>query len=144
MTPKVVTIEYMQTVRNAARRMNKFGISSLLVVSEDGLKGIITERDIVQRVVCSGLDPAETQVNEVMSEPVIVVAPDEPLERAVELMLIQRIKKLPVMEREDDVMKLIGILSLLDVAQLHPDLLEGLRAMVEEQYASIEGGFYVS
>jgi len=49
-----------------------------------------------------------------------------------------------VMERNDGVMKLIGILSLLDVAQLHPDLLEGLRAMVEEQYASAEGDFYVS
>ena len=57
MTPQVVTIDYMQSVRNAARRMTKFGISSLLVVADDGLKGIITERDIVQRIVCSGLDP---------------------------------------------------------------------------------------
>lgn len=144
MTPQVVTIDYMQSVRNAARRMTKFGISSLLVVADDGLKGIITERDIVQRIVCSGLDPAGTPVCDVMSEPVIVVGPEEPLEKAVELMLIQKIKKLPVMERDDGVMKLIGILSLLDVAQLHPDLLEGLRAMVEEQYASAEGDFYVS
>lgn len=144
MTPQVVTIDYMQSVRNAARRMTKFGISSLLVVADDGLKGIITERDIVQRIVCSGLDPAGTPVCDIMSEPVIVVGPEEPLEKAIELMLIQKIKKLPVMERNDGVMKLIGILSLLDVAQLHPDLLEGLRTMVEAQYASVEGDFYVS
>ena len=144
MTPQVVTIDYMQSVKNAARRMTKFGISSLLVVSDDGLKGIITERDIVQRVVCSGMDPNTTPVCDVMSEPVIVVGPDEPLEKAVELMLIQRIKKLPVMERDEGVMRLVGILSLMDVAQLHPDLLEGLRAIVEEQFNSIEADFYVS
>lgn len=144
MTPQVVSIDHMQSVKNAARKMSKFSISSLLVTSGDGLKGIITETDIVRRVVCSGTDPDATPVCEVMSEPVIVVGPEEPLEKAVEIMLVQKIKKLPVMESVEGVMKLVGILSLMDVAQLHPDLLEGLRAMVEEQFASIEGDFYVS
>jgi CBS domain-containing protein len=61
MTPQVVTIEPTQSVKNAARRMTMFGISSLLVLSKEGLKGIITEKDIISRVVCMGLVPAKVR-----------------------------------------------------------------------------------
>jgi CBS domain-containing protein len=144
MTPQVVTIEPTQNVKNAARRMTMFGISSLLVLSKEGLKGILTEKDIISRVVCMGMDPSKVKVKEIMSEPVIVVGPDEPLEKAVELMLTQRIKKLPVLENEEGNYRLVGILSLLDVAGIHPDLVNSIKAMVEAESQEPEAKFYVS
>ena len=144
MTERVITTDINESVKNAARAMAKFGISSLLVFSEEGLRGIVTERDIVTRVVCAGLDPSEVPVCDVMSEPVIVVSPDTMLERAVELMLMNQIKKLPVLEQTDDDYNVLGILSLVDVARLHPELVCAMNAMVQVDMVSPEAGFYVS
>jgi predicted transcriptional regulator len=83
-------------------------------------------------------------VKEIMSEPVIVVGPDEPLEKAVELMLTQRIKKLPVLENNEGSYRLVGILSLLDVAGIHPDLINSIKEMVEMEASEPEAKFYVS
>lgn len=144
MTERVITTTIDESVKNAARAMAKFGISSLLVFSEEGLRGIVTERDIVTRVVCAGLDPSEVPVCDVMSEPVIVVSPDTLLERAVELMLINQIKKLPVLEQVEEDFNVLGILSLVDVARLHPELVCAMNAMVQEEMIGPEAGFYVS
>ena len=144
MTERVITTDVNESVKNAAREMAKFGISSLLVFSEEGLKGILTERDIITRVVCAGLDPSKVPVCDVMSEPVIVVSPDTPLEEAVELMLVREIKKLPVLEKNGEMYDVRGILSLIDVARIHPDLVNTMKAMVEVEMVGPEAGFYVS
>ena len=144
MTERVITTDVDDSVKNAARAMAKFGISSLLVFSEEGLKGILTERDIITRIVCAGLDPSEVPVCDVMSEPVIVVAPDTPLENAVELMLVHQIKKLPILEQKEESYNVRGIISLVDIARLHPDIINTMRAMVEVGMVSPEAGFYVS
>jgi CBS domain-containing protein len=144
MTERVITTDVDDSVKNAARAMAKFGISSLLVFSEEGLKGILTERDIITRIVCAGLDPSEVPVCDVMSEPVIVVAPDTPLENAVELMLVHQIKKLPIIDQKEESYNVLGIISLVDVARLHPDIINTMRAMVEVEMVSPEAGFYVS
>ena len=144
MTERVITTDVNESVKNAAREMAKFGISSLLVFSEEGLKGILTERDIITRVVCAGLDPSKIPFCDVMSEPVIVVSPDTPLEEAVELMLVREIKKLPVLEKNGETYDVRGILSLIDVARIHPDLVNTMKAMVEVEMVGPEAGFYVS
>lgn len=143
MTPQVVTTSDDQTVKNAARVMANHGISSLIVFSQDGLKGILTEKDIVTRVVCAGLDPGDVCVGEIMSEPVIVITPETPLEKAAEIMLQHRIKKLPVMENMDGALKLVGILSLIDVASTQPELMKGLKEMVQMETDSMVPAFYV-
>jgi len=147
MVPQVVTISPDQTVKNAARTMTKFSISSLLVMEEGGrILGIVTERDIVSRVVCSGIDPQKISICEIMSEPIIAVSPEEPIESAVELMLTHKIKKLPVMERQEEAYRLMGILSLLDVARIQPDLINSLKTLLQPEGEQIEGqpNFYVS
>jgi CBS domain-containing protein len=144
MTERVITTDVNESVKNAAREMAKFGISSLLVFSEEGLKGILTERDIITRVVCAGLDPSEVPVCDVMSEPVIVVEPDTPLENAVEIMLVNQIKKLPILVQNEEKYTVLGILSLMDVARLHPDIVNTMKAMIEVDMVSPEAGFYVS
>lgn len=144
MTQHVVSTKDGQTVKNAARIMANHGISCVLVFSNDGLKGILTERDIVTRVVCAGLDPGDVCVEEIMSEPVFVIGPDTPLEQATEIMLTHRIKKLPVMDGEDDELKVVGILSLIDVASVQPDLIHSIKEMLAVEMEGVDASFYVS
>ena len=138
MSTDVVSVEATQTVKNAARSMAKFGISGLVVLHEGNLAGILTERDILVRVVTSGINPESVHVKDVMSEPVIVVNPAMPLEKAVNIMLQEKIKKLPVVERDEENIKLVGILSITDVARLQPKLLESIKAFTEMNDLALE------
>ncbi len=145
MSPDVITVEASQTIKNAARSMAKFGISGLVVLHEGNLAGILTERDILMRVVTSGINPESVHVKDVMSEPVIVVNPDMPLKKAVNIMFHEKIKKLPVVEVNEEHIKLVGILSLTDVARLQPKLLEGIKAIAELNDLALEASanFYI-
>ena len=145
MSDDVVTIEAVQSVKNAARLMSKFGISGLVVLSDGNLVGILTERDILTRVVASGQDPQKKIVRDVMSEPVIVVNPAMPLENAVDIMFQEKIKKLPVVDKEGERLKLVGILSITDIARLQPKLLEGIKALGQINEAALEANaeFYI-
>ncbi|MBN2335646.1 CBS domain-containing protein [Candidatus Bathyarchaeota archaeon] len=133
MTREVVTIDPSETIENAARVMTRFGISSLIVKSEEGVQGIITERDVLTRVVASGRDPNGVTVGEVMTCSLISVEPSTPLTEAGNMMLQNKIKKLPVVESaEND--RVLGILSLTDVATHQPELLrEYTEAKAEER-----------
>jgi CBS domain-containing protein len=131
MVRQVLTIDATQNATNAARLMTKFGVSSLIVSSDDDIVGILTERDIIIRVVSSGQDPATVTIGEIMSEPIIIVKPETPLEEAVKIMFRERIKKLPVMCREEERMKLVGIISITDVARLQPRLIEDMKTLID-------------
>ena len=145
MVREVVTIDENQSAKNAARLMTKFGISGLIVLSKGNLVGIITQRDIITRVVSSGNSPDDVKVKNIMTEPVIAVNSFMPLEQAVRIMFQEKIKKLPVVDRRESKLKLVGILSLTDVARLQPTLLEGLRTLGEmsELELEMETSFYV-
>jgi CBS domain-containing protein len=122
MTSDVVTIDPSDTVENAARVMTRFGISSLIVQGGEGILGIVTERDVLTRVVASGRDPKRVTVGEVMTSALISVSPDTPILEAGRIMLKNRIKKLPVVDSigQD---RVIGILSLTDVANHQPEVM---------------------
>ncbi len=132
MVRQVLTIDATQNATNAARLMSKFGVSSLIVSSDDDLVGIVTERDIIVRVVSSGQDPEKVIIREIMSEPIIIVKPETPLEEAVKIMFRERIKKLPVMCRDEERMKLVGIISITDVARIHPTLIEEMKTLISQ------------
>ncbi|NQT08679.1 CBS domain-containing protein [Candidatus Bathyarchaeota archaeon] len=145
MSRDVVTVEINQTIKNAARSMAKFGVSGLVVLHDGNLVGILTERDILMRVVTSGINPESVRVRDVMSEPVIVVSPAMPLDKAVNIMFHEKIKKLPVVDRNEEHSKLIGILSLTDVARLQPKLLESIKCIAEMNEIALEASadFYI-
>lgn len=141
---RVQLIQATDSAKNSARMMNKFSVSSLVVLSEDGIVGIVTERDLLTRVVASGQNPDEVTVREIMSEPIIVTSPDTPLEQAIQLMLMEKIRKLPVMEEDGDKVRLVGILSMTDVARIHPNLMENLKHLTGEEHRTMdELGFYI-
>lgn len=68
-----------------------------------------------------------------MSEPLLVVEPKTPIEDAARIMLRERIKKLPVIRRNENRNSLVGLISLLDLARIQPELLDHLKEVVENR-----------
>jgi len=96
--------------------MCQFGIGYVVVLENERVVGIVTERDLLKRIVAATRDPEKTFVREIMSKPVIVVGPDLALEDAVKLMFKHKIKKLPVIGGYPR--RLVGLVILTDVARL--------------------------
>jgi len=111
MVTNLITIEAEATVKKAAEIMDKHDIGCLIVVSYENPIGIITERDMLKRVLLQKRDLAKTKVGNIMSAPLIAANPQTDIRDAVRLMNERRIKKLPVVEEG----QLIGLVSLTDV-----------------------------
>jgi CBS-domain-containing membrane protein len=131
MVDKVVTIQSDETAQLAARVMGEHDIGCLVVLEDSRVLGIVTERDLLNRVLAVAADPEKTLVKQVMSTPVVTVGPDTDLEAAVEMMFKQRIKKLPVVEEREEKRVLVGLVTLTDIARLHPALIKTLRKFFE-------------
>ncbi len=71
MVEKVVTVDISDTVKYAAKLMSGLGIGCVVVLEGGGVVGIVTERDLIQRVIVDSVDPEETRIKEIMSTPPI-------------------------------------------------------------------------
>jgi CBS domain-containing protein len=100
------------TVLDAALLMNEHRIGSLVVTDGGQLVGIFTERDILQRVVAQRRDPADTRVRDVMTGEVIYCRPHTPLDEARSVMMNRRIRHMPVL---DEQWQLLGMISIGDL-----------------------------
>jgi len=129
MVREVITIDENATVKEAAEIMNKFEIGCLIAVRKGKAVGIITERDLLKRVVAEAKDVNKTRVKDVMSSPLVVVEPNLDLEEAVKLMFQMKIKKLPVVEGK----RLVGLVSLTDIARFQPQMIKILRQLATRQ-----------
>ena len=96
------------TVLAAVNQMHRQQIGALLVVENDSLKGIFTERDVLLRVVNDDLDPTTTLVSQVMTKDPFCVSPDLPVKNALGEVTERRIRHLPMV---DDGGKLVGLVS---------------------------------
>ena len=115
MTARPRAVELNTSVREVARLMESEDVGSLPVVEEGvRLVGVVTDRDIALRVVAAGRDPESTQVGEIASREVVTLTPDDSLDDALELMARARVRRLPIVVREDE---LVGVVSQADVAQ---------------------------
>jgi CBS domain-containing protein len=127
MVTDVVTIEPTVDVRRAVKVMNDFGIGCLIVVDSGRVVGILTERDILKRIVDEGKKPEETTVGDIMSKPPITISPDADLETAIKVMFKNKIKKLPVVENG----KLVGIVTFTDLVRAQPALIQTIKRLME-------------
>ena len=143
MVENVLTIDVTESAKKAACVMSKYDVSSLIVTSGETVVGIITERDIITRIVSSGQDPVEATVQNIMSQPLIVVEPETILEEAVDIMFNNRIKKLPVVFREKQGMRLVGILSITDVVKIRPKLFGDIGCLVDQVLMNLETEAYI-
>ncbi len=113
MSKNVDVIHRDKTVREAARMMKEGDYGSIPVQADDKLRGMVTDRDIVIRVVSEGKNPEEVTVAEVMTEGIDYCYEDENLEEVGERMAQSRHRRFPVLNREK---RLVGIISLGDLA----------------------------
>lgn len=113
MVVRVISIRADATVKEAVDLMNQHEIGCLIVKKNDEVEGIITERDILKRVVSESKNAEQIKVSEAMSKPLIVGGPTMYIEDAARLMFRKNIKKLPIMDND----KIIGIITLSDIAK---------------------------
>lgn len=114
MIREVKTANTEDTVLKAAEIMNQYEIGCIIVTENKKPVGIVTERDILKRVVFERKDPAKTEVCEIMSKPIVTVKPHMTITQAAQIMIKQKIKKLAVINAGH----LVGILSLTDLIPL--------------------------
>lgn len=131
MVREVITIDENVTAKEAADVMNKFEIGCLIAVKKGKAVGIITERDLLKRVVAEVKDANRTKVKDIMSSPLVVVEPSTELEEAVKLMFQMKIKKLPVVDGK----RLVGLVSLTDIARFQPQMIKILKQLAARQAA---------
>ena len=128
-----------ESIREAAKRMDARGVGCLVVVDGEGKPvGMLTDRDIVMRVLRRRRDPDATRVGEVIRGEVTRVREASPLELAIRRMRSDGVRRIPVV---DETGKLVGILAADDVLQLAASELAGVAALVRSQFpADLEGG----
>ncbi len=131
MTKTVVVVPFGKTALDVAKLMKKNSIGSVIVVEDkEGkhAKGIITERDIVNKIIAKGEDPYKTKVEDIMSKPLRVVRPETTIEDAAKAMRENKIKRLPVVNDDNE---LIGVLSEGDIMKIFPVVVD----LIEERAA---------
>ncbi|MCX6658859.1 MAG: CBS domain-containing protein [Candidatus Bathyarchaeota archaeon] len=115
MSKNVRTVRPNSTVTEIVRKMNKFEIGSVVVVEGEKPVGIITERDILRRVLEVTLASEALKAKEIMSAPLITVSDQSTVDEAARIMVDKRIKKMPVVHEG----KLVGIVTSTDVMRSH-------------------------
>ena len=101
------------TVAEAVREMNEHKVGAVLVMNDQRLAGIFTERDVLRRVVGGNLDPNVTPITQVMTTEVLTVAPSTTVQQVLDLFTEKRCRHLPVVDDG----KLVGLISIGDVSR---------------------------
>jgi CBS domain-containing protein len=130
MSSPVITIEEDAPVNKAAELMDKHGLGCIIVTNKEGKPlGIITERDLVARVLAKNVKPDSIQTKEVMTSPLITIEPHETINEAARRMSRLNIRRLGVVYKG----QLIGLVSSKDILAVMPELVETIqeRALIE-------------
>ena len=100
------------SVEDASRHMKDRDIGDVIVLEDEDVAGILTDRDIVIRAIAEGRSPAETTIGEIASRDLATVSPDDTVETVIGIMRTQALRRVPVVEAR----KPIGIVSIGDLA----------------------------
>ena len=112
------------SVYDAIKVMGEKNVGAILIIEDDQLKGILSERDYARKIVLQGKSSKNTLVNEIMVSKVVTVQPTDDLDYCMELMISRRIRHLPVVEND----KVIGLISIGDV----------VKSIIEKQKETIQ------
>jgi CBS domain-containing protein len=112
MTGDPVTLDAQDTVAEAAIAMRNYAIGDVIVLDGSRLCGLVTDRDIVVRVIAEDRDPFATPLREICSDNVATLTPDDDVERAVALIAERAVRRIPILEGE----RVVGVVTIGDLA----------------------------
>jgi CBS domain-containing protein len=117
MTGNVKTLDVNDKIIDAILKYKEFKIGSFLVKKNNKCVGIVTERDLIEKTI--GLNPEISTIREIMSSNLVTIGPLDKIEKAVELMKENNVKKLPVISEDKG---LEGIITITDIAHRVPEM----------------------
>jgi len=126
MRKNVITVNEKENIVSISKLMKKNTVGSIVVTEGKKATGIITERDIVYKVNAEGKETSRVMAKEIMSSPIIVITPEATLEEAAKAMKKHSIKRLPVINKNKE---LVGIVSERDIMEIFPAVID----LIEEK-----------
>jgi signal-transduction protein with cAMP-binding, CBS, and nucleotidyltransferase domain len=108
------------TAQAAAKLMKQEDVGSLIIIEDGAAVGMVTEKDLVQKVVAEGRSSSKVCVADIMSSPLIIIGPKESVSDAAKMMADMKLRRLPVVQDH----KLVGVLTENDLLRLSPSLIE--------------------
>jgi CBS domain-containing protein len=121
---EVFSVTPQDTVRRAIEVMATRHVGALLVMNQEALLGVISERDYARKVILKNRNSQDTPVADIMSSPVVTVTPEDTVHRCMQIMTDKRIRHLPVVKDG----RVLGMLSIGDL----------VKAVIQEQSEHIE------
>jgi len=135
MSSPVITVDLDETVDRVAQFMEVHKLGCIIVTDKDGRPiGIITERDLVTRVLAKNLLPSKLVAKEVMTTPLVTISPDETLSNAARQMSRLNVRRLGVVYKGN----LVGVISSKDILAITPELIETIQEKARIESGSIE------
>ena len=114
MTPDCECVGEKETVLDAAKKLKELNVGSMPICGEDDrLKGMLTDRDIVVKVLAEGRDPGSTTAGELGEGKPVTIGADDSIEEALRTMAEHKVRRLPVIDGHD----LVGIVAQADIAR---------------------------